>query len=350
MAAYLTYRFLERPVRRGVAGPWAVPALLAGLSGIAVLGLATGHHWVKGRMSGPAFAAIEAAGFDWSYPGDSNYGRSGTFRTFAASSRRREKALFIGDSHIEHYWARATRVVELHPDTARSAVFATYIGCPPLPAVNSVRHPWSNCPSFLDFALQQAARADVDTVAVGAFWEIYLPGEFSLDHSSQIIYRVGDPLRRRLTLDSEGTRVALAQFQEMLARLVANGKRVFVILSNPTSPDFSPIALLPASVRLGLRTLPDTASVAPRFVDSRQFEAFVAPLMERLRAAAAAAGAVVIDPRESLCAQMSCPAQANDGRALYMDSNHLRPFFARERAVFIDPILLDDTAQDAAEH
>jgi SGNH domain (fused to AT3 domains) len=71
------------------------------------------------------------------------------------------------------------------------------------------------------------------------------------------------------------------------------------------------------------------------------FEAFVAPLMNRLRAIAARSGARVLDPRSTLCAGLRCPAIAADGTPLYIDSNHLRAAYARERASFLDATLLE---------
>ena len=80
-------------------------------------------------------------------------------------------------------------------------------------------------------------------------------------------------------------------------------------------------------------------------VDAAAFESFVAPLSSRLRAIAARTGASAIDPRASLCDAMLCPAAGADGMPLYIDSNHLRARFARERASFVDDMLLAPPVQ-----
>jgi hypothetical protein len=42
---------------------------------------------------------------------------------------------------------------------------------------------------------------------------------------------------------------------------------------------------------------------------------------------------------------MLCPAAGADGMPLYIDSNHLRARFARERASFVDDMLLAPPVQ-----
>ena len=338
--AALTYRAVEQPVRSGPRGAHAVVPLLAGSLAIAGLGYVLGHRWLTGRVAQQTIASLEAASFDWGYPGDSNFGRASGFTTVAANGHRASKVMFIGDSHIEHYWPRVESIVQAHPDSSRSAVFATYIGCPPLPGINSVRHTWSDCPGFLEFALREAHRPEVDTVVFGAFWELYFMGEFARRQTSQIVYRAGDPLRRQLDMDSPATTTAIAGFGDIVRELVSSGRRVYVILSNPTSPEFDPLSLISPRIRLGLdaegvrgsEATASTVNVAP-------FERYVATVTQEISTAATGAGATVIDPRISLCDGYLCPVRSPSGEPLYMDSNHLRPFYARERAVFMDEIL-----------
>jgi hypothetical protein len=77
-----------------------------------------------------------------------------------------------------------------------------------------------------------------------------------------------------------------------------------------------------------------------RRVDAGAYESYVAPLMDRLRAIAAHSGAQLVDPRATLCSGLDCPATGADGLPLYLDSNHLRAGYARERASFVDEMLL----------
>jgi peptidoglycan/LPS O-acetylase OafA/YrhL len=339
LAAYATYRLVEVPIRYGAFGRWTVASLLAALGSLALAGAATAALWIPGRLSGAPFAAWDAAAGDWYYPAETNVDRRSRFGSVVVTSHRDLKAVFIGDSHIEQYWPRAMRVIDTQPDSARSVVFATNRGCPPLPGIDST---WrgKDCRGFFDHAMKLAWLPDVDTVVFGAFWENYFIGEYSEGESSG--RAAGEP---PLKLDSADTRAAFEQFRTTVAMLVSGGRRVFIILSNPTSRRFVPV--FPIEARLSLHPPPRLAANGPR-VDARPFETFVAPLTDRLRAIAAQTGAIVVDPRAALCDGLICPSTGLDGLPLYVDSNHLRGSFARERASFLDEMLVGPETQSRA--
>jgi peptidoglycan/LPS O-acetylase OafA/YrhL len=337
-ASYATWRWIEAPVRRGAGGRWTVPALLAGLLAFTALGAATQEGAVSGRLSGPPFAAWETATRDWQIPGEVRFGQD-QLEIPALPTRRAATTLFIGDSHMQQYWPRIAQLVAQHPDRARSVLFATYAGCPTLPALNSLRQP-RRCDEFFVAATRAAFGAHVDTVVFGAFWELYLLDDYALAGPNGL-YRSGDPLRMRLRLESPEMQRAFAEFERVLERLVASGRRVFIVVSSPTSPQFDPRSLVPVRARLSVHVPQSFAADRSLRVDATAFEAFVAPVSDRLRQIAAKAGAAVLDPRSTLCTGMSCPAVGADGMPLYIDSNHLRAAYARERASFLDVTLLE---------
>jgi peptidoglycan/LPS O-acetylase OafA/YrhL len=337
-AACATYRLVELPLRQGALGRAAFPALLAGLIAFTMLGSLTDRGRLPGRMSGPEFAPWEAAVRDWDISSGGTRTVHGDFDTLSVRSRRPATTLFIGDSHMQQYWPRIANLAATHPDSASSVLFTAYAGCPILPGLNSLRQP-RDCDGFFSYATSQAFQPQVDTVVFGAFWELYLLEEFSLPQH-QGVYRSGDLLRRRLQLDSPATAAALQRFAAVIARIVSSGRRVFIVLSNPTSPQFDPPALVPPRLRLGLEPPQLLYTDHARRVDAAAYEAFVAPLMTRLREIAARSGAQIIDPRLTLCDGMMCPAVAPDGTPLFIDSNHMRASFVREHASFLDPTLM----------
>jgi peptidoglycan/LPS O-acetylase OafA/YrhL len=342
-AAYLTYRFVEAPIRAGGFPRAAIPAMVAGLLVVTALGWVVHVGKLEGRLSGPAIAALDEAINDWHYPGGFNFGKSSGFKTLQAASHRPQNVLFVGDSHIEQYWPRVKYLIDAYPDEARSALFATYVGCPPFPGINSARRGWS-CDGFFKFVMEQASRDDVDSVVFGAFWEVYLLGEFSVDHTRQAIYSTSGNSHSPLELNSLAGERAFADFEQAVATLVHHHRRVFILLSNPTSPLFDPVSLVSMHARLA-SVAPEGALIEPsrQTIEAASFQSFVAPIARRLSALAARAGAVVIDPASTLCRERRCPAVTPQGMPLYMDSNHLRPFYSREHAVFLDPILLGAT-------
>ena len=341
VAAYATYRLIELPVRHGHAGRKAVPVLLAALAGVALAGAAAGAQRMHGRLTGPRIVAWEAAVNDWHYPIPS---RASGFDTVTVKSHRTRVTLFVGDSHIEQYWPRVKEVIDTHPDTARSALFATRRGCPPLPGIRTTWRRWS-CQGFFDYAMGQALRPQVDTVVFGAFWEEYFLGEYAGDACGQRVPGVYDCNSPPLQLDSPDTRDAFQQFQQAITRLVSARRRVFIMLSSPTSTSFQPV--FPFEVRLSLHA-PQRVSYGGSRIDAGPFEAFVAPLASRLRSIAAQTGARIVDPRPALCDGMVCPSAGPDGLPLYIDSNHLGASFVRERASFLDEMLLGPDAQSRA--
>jgi peptidoglycan/LPS O-acetylase OafA/YrhL len=337
VAAYASYRLVELPIRFSAFGRRAIAGLLVALAGLALVGAAMATMWVPGRLSGATFAAWDAAASDWYYPAESNIDKRSGFGSVAVASHRDRYTVFIGDSHIEQYWPRAKRVIDTQPDSARSAIFATNQGCPPLPGIDRT---WrgKKCRGFFEHAMKLAVQPNVDTVVFGAFWESYFLGEYSEDESSRPAV-AAPPLQ----LDSADTRAAFEQFRLTVAKLVSGGRRVFIVLSNPTSGLFVPS--FPPELRLSLRPPPlRLATIGPR-VDVSTFESFVAPLTERLRSIAAQTGATTVDPLVTLCAGLLCPSTGADGLPLYVDSNHLRSSFARDRALFVDEMLLGPESQ-----
>lgn len=339
VAAYASYRLVEMPIRYSAFGRKAVAALLAALASLTLIGAAAAALWIPGRLSGAPFAAWDAAAGDWYYPAESSVDRRSGFGSVVVASHRDRKAVFIGDSHIEQYWPRARRVIDTQPDSSRSAVFATNQGCPPLPGINST---WrgKDCRGFFDHAMKLAFQPDVDTVVFGAFWENYFLGEYLEGDSPS-----GRANLPPLELDAADTRIAFEQFRLAVAKLVSSGRRVFIVLSNPTSRLFVPV--FPTEIRLSLHPPRRLAATGPR-VDAGPFESFVAPLTNRLRGISAQTGAIAVDPRVTLCDGFLCPSTGSDGLPLYVDSNHLRSSFARERASFVDEMLLGPETQSRA--
>jgi peptidoglycan/LPS O-acetylase OafA/YrhL len=340
IAAYAGYRWVEMPLRYETRPQTTVALSLATLAALTLLGAGTAAGLVPGRLSGPAFAAWDAAAGDWVLAGETRTDPRSGIRMLAVQGHRANTALFVGDSHMQQYWPRVISVVESHPDAARSALLITLDGCLPLPGVNSLEQA-RECPRLIELVTRQAYQPDVDTIVFGAFWELYLLGEYSIPWTLGVYGTDDDLFRARLRLDSPGTQLALQRFERLLARLHASGRRVFIVLSSVTSPAFVPT--VPPRVRLSLRhsPMPGVDGGGSRLVPAAPFEAFVAPLMSRLREIAARSGARVLDPRTTLCAASLCPAVGPDGLPLYIDSNHLRSTAARERAAFLDVALLE---------
>jgi hypothetical protein len=234
--------------------------------------------------------------------------------------------VFIGDSHIEQYYPRV-KLLSANASARPSSAFITSGGCPPLPGVNMIS-PGYACDTFLDFALQYARRPAVRTVVFGAYWEAYVGHRSTPPRhapTTGLIYRSRDAKRDPLNVGMASTETVFQDFTKSVRTLTAAGKNVFVLLSNPSAPVFDPAGMIS---RLSAR-------IVPRNLDRSEFVEGARPVVDRVRQAAEAGGATVIDPVTYLCGPSACQTTRPDGEPLYRDDSHLRASSA-EAAVFVD--------------
>ena len=67
----------------------------------------------------------------------------------------------------------------------------------------------------------------------------------------------------------------------------------------------------------------------------------VGPILDRISAAATAAGAIVIDPVPFVCDDGVCPVIGPAGEPTHADRGHMRPWYVIQRATFLDRVLRD---------
>ncbi|HET7200433.1 MAG TPA: acyltransferase family protein [Burkholderiales bacterium] len=334
--AWATYQWVEKPIRFGYRGSGKVVAALCASMGAMVLTGAAGFtDLLHTRLTTPFVYSIDRAIGDWSYPADdSNFKKSGDFWLLREKGALDASALFVGDSHMEQYWSRVKAVIDEKSVKTRSVIFATSPGCPPLPDVNRV-DPGYFCQKFFEFAIETARRPDIDTVVFGAAWEAYFVVRNAEAHPRNPIFSTRDPSRATLVWNAQETGRIFAEFERRLEDLHRRGKRVILLLSNPSSRAFSPGSMLPSRLDPGR-----TVKRVP-YVSKSEFADLAKPVADRLKAAAAAAGAIIVDPADYFCDKGDCPTTTPDGQPIYSDSNHIRPFYARQKALFIDRILID---------
>lgn len=295
----LTYKFIESPVRHAPVTSRGLQVAVAVMLLVAVIGgMAAGGLW-EPRVGLKATAPLNEAVKDWSSP-YGNFGLNRNFRMLVTPRRPEPATLFIGDSHIEQYWSRIESVSR-SPHGGIQLRFATNGGCPPLRGIG--RGPV--CDSFLGGAMNAAHSPAVDTVVFGAAWVAYL--------SSPRPEAAG----------------ALNDFTQRIVALRREGKRVFVVLSNPSSESFDPRRMVS---RISGRYEP------PPPLPLEEFLKTAGPAIRSVRDAAERGGATIIDPLPVLCPDGQCPAVTPDGLPIYKDASHLRSSYVLTHATFIDQI------------
>jgi hypothetical protein len=235
--------------------------------------------------------------------------------------------VLIGDSHLQQWWPRLERLLGVPDGPPRPVILITAGGTPALPGVNQTA-PGHACDRFFDFALGEARKPEVSTVVFGCRWEGYFLGGFPGGAPADL-YRVDDPTRTPLRAGTPATERVFADFGRTIADLVERGKEVYVILSAPSHRDWDPL------VSSRLQGAAGAAPELPR-ITRAQFEAFLAPVKRPLVEAVVAGKGTPLDPLDDFETGGFLEGRARDGRFLFRDSNHLRPFHVRERAAFLD--------------
>lgn len=308
--AWLTYRLVELPARRGslvrLPKQWG-----AALAGSAVLGLVVMVGGLPPRLHGESLDRIQAASKDWEYPPAGSTDETfGPLRYFELPNRRGASTLFIGDSNMEQYAPRISQVIKDHPGHSNGATLAGNQRVCKL--VKEVMTGEGRCPDAIRELGRLAGRNSTAAVVVAAHWAGY---------ASQL----SDP----------GSRQRLVDF---LRGLSSKGKATYLVLNIPNAAEISPASLID-SVRLG--QLPLTPQGGASF-DFAAFEARYQPINEALKAIARDSGAVLIDPVAHLCPVKRCPIVDDNGIPLYLDSSHLTRTYAARSASYID-VSLDVT-------
>jgi peptidoglycan/LPS O-acetylase OafA/YrhL len=313
LLAWLTYELVEKKIRGRAPGRAAVKVVPALAVSMVLLGgcgvLAFRSELQPQSALNPLAEEVSRASSDWAYGADG-------VRTLRGDSER--VALFIGDSHMQHYWPRIQKIMSEHRKPARTVVFDTVGGCTPIPGIE---RSGQACSAFVDEAFARASAANVDTVVVAASWVGFLhrPDYVRISNGAAV-----DPAW------------ALQQLESALARLHAKGKRIVIVLSSPRGAGLDPKSSVHRdgmTIRIRYGSPMTRAALA----------AVTAPIDGRLRQIAARVGATVIDPADWFCSPTLCPAADPQGRPLYKDESHIRAVVVRE---IFDPldryVYLDD--------
>ena len=337
--AWLTYRFVERPLRFGGRGTLKVAVLATAMALLGTLGIAV--HSMD-RLSRTRLAAavdpevVKAMG-DWEFPGDLRKVSVDGLEVYRNATQPPEVVLF-GDSHIEQYAPRITMLTK--QGAAKSVAIVTGEGCPPIPGVHEARHP--QCEALTErFERYLRAQPSITAVLIGACWNCYFIDQTEPAGSNEDGYRYTfrDSAQAHAFRGGDGKAKSLAGLSAYIARL-RRDFAVYVLLDNPSGKDFDPAGMLGGdrtrraiTFSAGAARLPDAAP-ATFARDPRQVA-----LEAELRGVVAAAGAVPLAPSALICPADICARADAQGRPIYKDDNHIRPFHVRERMDVIDSII-----------
>lgn len=337
--AFLTYRYLEAPLRHGRNKARIVTGLAGGMVATAAVGLAIAFGLLHERINVNGAEVYLNALNDSEFPGAgmSPYRHQGAVFQRVAS-RNEQLTVFIGDSLMQQYGPYVERALARSPERFNSVIFATSGGCAPIR--NSVRLPlirFAHCPQTVEAAYDLAKRPEVGTVVIGAAWYGYFgPAQHELE-------MIVDG--RHLSFPSAAAaQAAYNSLQQSVASLRARGKQVFIVLQPPAGDAFDPRSMYTGS-RFG--SIRPAAQIGP--VSRQAFEQENAQPRAHLKAIAQATGAQLIEPLDSLCRAGLCPVLDAQGVPLYTDSVHMRLECSRRAAAYLEPTILAPAAAAASQ-
>jgi hypothetical protein len=241
--------------------------------------------------------------------------------------------ILIGDSHVKQYWSRFEYLNKTDASLG-SVTFAPSV-CPPLPNIVRISEE-GNCQNMFEEAMKLAGNVNIKHVIFGAYWEAYLIGHFGYNEKNFIsdIADSRDLQKLPLKFDSEKVDKVFEEFKRNISQLILQGKKVTIILSNPTGPAYEPGRMIGSRIPLFMDVLKND-----HFIYKDDFIAFVSPVMNKLRLIASQTGAEIVDPVDFLCGDEKCYSTLA-GDPIYMDGNHLRSTYVRDHANFLDGLYL----------
>ncbi|MGH7090647.1 MAG: acyltransferase family protein, partial [Stellaceae bacterium] len=235
----------------------------------------------------------------------------------------RDSVLLTGDSLLFQYGPRVERLFE-SGRLKKRVYFVVGPSCAPFPGIMETGY-FAHCRKMPQIAADLATREKIGTVVIGASWQGY--------HGQQIsVERAG--LRMPMTTP-EAEENAFENLEDYVRQFVRAGRKVYLVLSPPTSGSFDPKFMVRRSLT-GYRVSPDIF----RGVRLSQLAAATRPIDQRITAIAARTGAQTLDPTPNICGPGPvCSAFFDDGEPKYADGMHLRPEFVKDHITFLDPIL-----------
>jgi peptidoglycan/LPS O-acetylase OafA/YrhL len=316
LLAWMTYRFVEKKVRRHRAPNLSSLLLCGGLAMMLCCGLAIKNGLVSPRINSVNVGSKGVTDFLAARSPDGKIHDG----VFTLHNDRHAMTLFIGDSHVYQYAERIYDVEERDP-LKNGAIFAVGAGCPPIRNVYNRHFPAdTNCWATRHQALEQAADSRITSVVIGGFWSSYFDhkGYYVIDNGNQI------------NLDTlEGRRVAFAELDSEVRKLKAEHKKVYLLLDTPTGVQFDPHAFVTSRGRL--ERADSSQLQQPVKIDGLQQE-----IRTELIALAERDHVSTIDPESRLCTKEGCIRMTQTGVAVYREFSHLNPDWIVNHADFID--------------
>lgn len=347
----LTYFFIERPIRFGINfrriktivlfalmiavgifGLVCYKGIIAPKTDVDVANIIADKQWTYHNSSRWEKVDIHPDDFkdaaQWKLTVKANEPWEGGIHFRKISSESDRKTLYLGDSHMEHFWSRVDQLILDNPRKTRTAVFITSSAFLPVPNVLIDNAPYwvGLADMMINYALSDET---VENVVLSANWGAHLADALSYDEAHESsYYMIVDGKKQYLKAGRRANDLVYEELQKMIIKLENAGKKVFFVM---TVVGGGPVGF---ERKWGKHT-PKTFSNS-----SEWFFREYANLRPKLIELVKQAGATVIDPVQFMCPDGACTHLFDDNRPVYMDGSHVSDAFMRKHGDFLDETLL----------
>ncbi len=321
LLAWLTYRFVERPIRFGSRRSGKTIVLILGLLFVGSIA------WYVNKNNGEthynqALKYISDAKDDWAYPDGLH--RSADVERVFVTSEKPVQVIFLGDSHIEQY---GPRVVDLYKNgLSKEVAFITGGGCVPIPHVFEDHH--KDCFGLLGRFKQVLKDNPIETIVIGADFNGYFGRIHSKLSDNTFYYKNGNIYAP--FYEPNGQILAKKSMYDFTSEL-AKKYQIAVLLDIPSDLRFHPNASVEES---------DNKRAVPlsRVVNNLQFRQaeFQIKLATEMTDNFKEIGVAIVDQASVICPKNLCSALDVQGRPIYKDTQHMRPFFVKQEMDVLD--------------
>jgi hypothetical protein len=313
LLAWLTYKFIELPVRFSHKKNLASVILIIGLIFVGSMG------WIiKGNGETPyniELKKISDATEDWLHPGDL-LERNGAFYTSESAA----SILFMGDSHTEQY---GPRVLDFYQrGDSKETVFLTGGGCTFIP--NLVEKNDKKCSEKSKLLEEILLINPIETIVIGLCFNCYFT-----KNDNPLTYHVND--QKRLLLSNDvGLNAAKISFYNLVKKLSLRYK-IIILHDNPVDDRFDPTYIVGSSSE-GKRSIPITPNVVaePFPQNLKQIE------LEKELILNLSNYATHINQSEKICPNAVCMPLDDNLIPIYKDSDHMTASFVKRKMDVLD--------------
>jgi hypothetical protein len=329
LLAWVTYRFIEYPVRFGAHRHRRTQIVVGGMVALGAAGLATWTmHGFPARfpmLPGLDMRKISEARNDPVFQPTTGMDVSNHDTTLVAHlGQGGRKLALTGDSMLFQF---APRVQELADEGQLRANTYFVVGgsCAPLQGMIQ-QGDFAHCANIPGILLDLVRREKIDTIVLGASWAGYGGATMEIER---------DGKRISLT-EPEGRDAFYASLEDYVRLLQSQGAKVNLVLGVPADLfRFDPNHMITRGLT-GFKVSPGAGKDVP----VAELRAAYAKTDPRLRRIAENTGAILLDAFPDVCGSGDgCSPFFGTAEPKYVDGLHLRPAFVREQVHFLDFLL-----------